>query len=479
MVMTTKKDKKLIRVDSLRIADSLRSTGIINPPYERITKKEPEDLYINGVLQKKDNNNNHNNDNNGHGSHGASKSDKTTPQAANVTVASLLDSTKRLSPHTLEYGARESAAYVASRFPATYGALFNIMKEAKARIPWMKPNNVLDFGTGPGTALWAINEVWNSEVKDFTGVDISEDMLQSAEEIIKYASDNCKFENIEFKRYLAASNDAGKFDLVVCAFSLSELPSDNIRKSTIQNLWAHTKDTLVIVDRGTPQGAKIVMEARNWILEHSKPESTNGEASVHTVAPYSHDMPCPFLNTKEWSHYSQRVQRPTFTMKTKHSKSNREDLKYSYVILRRGSRPQQSATTGNPPSTVDISESTQGTSTSTDQQDKDSNNNLEQLALASYSWPRVISPALKRSGHVIVEVCTDKGRLERRIFTKSHNPQAYRDARKVAWGDLFPHEPKVILPYPNLYAEKFDETKETKKKRISRSLRANSKEPDQ
>ena len=69
-------------------------------------------------------------------------------------ISSLLDSATTLSPHALEFGEREVTAYIASRFPATYGVLFNVLTEAGRRIPWLKPQRVLDFGTGPGTALW-------------------------------------------------------------------------------------------------------------------------------------------------------------------------------------------------------------------------------------------------------------------------------------------------------------------------------------
>ena len=60
------------------------------------------------------------------------------------------------------------------------------------------------------------------------------------------------------------------------------------------------------------------------------------------------------------------------------------------------------------------------------------------------------------------------GVVERRIYTKSHNRQAYRDARKVAWGDLFPHEPKVIL---HKYGANRPESSATSQKRSRRSTR--------
>jgi ribosomal protein RSM22 (predicted rRNA methylase) len=81
-------------------------------------------------------------------------------------------------------------------------------------------------------------------------------------------------------------------------------------------------------------------------------------------------------------------------------------------------------------------------------------------------WPRMIAPPLKRSGHVILEVCSASGKystgfrnfvidsylveltrkstgeIERHTIPKSQGRQEYYDARKSAWGDLFPHAPK-------------------------------------
>lgn len=111
---------------------------------------------------------------------------------------------------------------------------------------------------------------------------------------------------------------------------------------------------------------------------------------------------------KIWCHFSQRVQRPTFLMKTKHSKQNAEDSKYSYVVIRRGRRPVPNSTMEN----------------------------------QSYDWPRIIQPPLKKNGHVVLDVCSKEGEIQRMTIPKSQGKIPYRDARKSAWGDLFPHSSK-------------------------------------
>lgn len=66
-------------------------------------------------------------------------------------------------------------------------------------------------------------------------------------------------------------------------------------------------------------------------------------------------------------------------MKTKHSKSNSEDAKYSYVVLRRGQRPK--VTEGD-------------------------------HASEAYTWSRLVQAPMKKQGHVIMDVCTKEGKYE-------------------------------------------------------------------
>ncbi|KMU90261.1 37S ribosomal protein Rsm22 [Coccidioides immitis H538.4] len=53
------------------------------------------------------------------------------------------------------------------------------------------------------------------------------------------------------------------------------------------------------------------------------------------------------------------------------------------------------------------------------------------------SLPRLILPPIKRKGHVVMDVCTPAGKIERWVVPRSFSKQAYRDARKSKWGDLW------------------------------------------
>ncbi|MEQ2214006.1 Methyltransferase-like protein 17, mitochondrial, partial [Xenoophorus captivus] len=58
-----------------------------------------------------------------------------------------------------------------------------------------------------------------------------------------------------------------QFDLVVAAFTLSELPSVNEREEAVTTLWRKTSSYLVLVENGTKEGHQMLMEARDSLLK--------------------------------------------------------------------------------------------------------------------------------------------------------------------------------------------------------------------
>ncbi|KAG0206529.1 37S ribosomal protein S22 [Mortierella sp. GBA30] len=434
-------DKSLIRTDALRLYGSLRSTGVL----------EGDDLSQLPTKRLKS------------GSSGmGSKGNSTVPA------------------HVLEYGHRESIAYLAAMAPTTYSAIRNVLEEVNRRVPALNPRSFLDFGTGPGTAIWAANDVWGTPLS-FTGVDASMAMLETAEEILdSMSSKGAPIQNVTFKPFMSHGSQAAKYDVVMSAFALSELTTPALRQSTLEHLWDATNDILILIDRGTPSGFKLLAEAREQILGldadriKTKPkydaygvqlpeEKPPMRDPAHVLAPCPHDKVCPMFaalaRDSQWCHFSQKVQRPDFLRKTKHSKENYEDAKYTYVILRKGARPLFVA------SSPVISEKPQEQLQLTDLTAKGISDNdssivqkkkfkklpppppvtyekSEDMFAASHAWSRIVVPPIKKDGHVVIDTCGTSGFLERIVIPKSQGKIPYRDARKAMWGDLFPHQPK-------------------------------------
>jgi len=91
----------------------------------------------------------------------------------------------------------------------------------------------------------AANEVWGSSLH-YTGVDVSIAMLETAEEIMDVMSLNgAHIPNVTLKPFTSYGTQATRHDIVVSAFTLSELTEPGLRKSTLEHLWESTNDMLV------------------------------------------------------------------------------------------------------------------------------------------------------------------------------------------------------------------------------------------
>ncbi|CAG8790620.1 30172_t:CDS:10 [Gigaspora margarita] len=329
-------------------------------------------------------------------------------------------------PHILEYGNRESLAYVSGYLPITYGPIYNVLYELSTRLPDFSPKNVMDFGTGPGTVIWAAHEVWGSNIENFLGIDISEAMLRMAENILSCQN---KIQNIEFKKYITYDPKT-RYDLVVSAFTFNELPNDNIRQSILESLWNKTEDTLVLIEKGTPAGFKIIAEARKKILL----SSTKLQAEVNSQVDNRDNG-----SISKLTNYGAHVVAPMQTKKV--VGNNYEDSKYSYVILRRGPRPRVPAETSKK-----LEKLTREDAIDTEL--------ARDFSTEAFHWARLILPPIKRSGHIVMDYCSNTGKRNAVVLLLSQGKVPYRDARKAMWGDLFPHSPKKPAERRNIGIDK-------------------------
>lgn len=266
----------------------------------------------------------------------------------------------------LTYTEDETVAYVASRMPAVYSAIYRVLKEVRRRLPGFNPSKVLDFGAGPGSALWAIREVWPSSLERVNLVEPSKEMQRAAQSLLgdlKELPLIHSYDSIQ-KLNLALDKPDRQHDLVISSYALGEIPSMSDRITIIRQLWDLTGDVLVLLEPGTPHGSKIVCQMRSYILWMTKrkcrknkkksDEVFSDETSIavgtatledgaFVVAPCSHDGRCPLENSDKYCHFVQRLERTSSQRAYKRSKGEPlrgfEDEKFCYVALRRGKRP--------------------------------------------------------------------------------------------------------------------------------------------
>ena len=302
----------------------------------------------------------------------------------------------------VDYGPREALAFAASQMPFSYAAISRVLDEVKRLLPEYEPKTMMDFGIGPGTASWKALDIWGACLNAVSGVDISDAMIAMAREILPQHPLAAGV-NLNFQRYLSISQThPPKHDLVVASNVFSELPDEHLRQLTMKYLWAQCADVLVLIERGNAEGFRILKAARDQLLELDKADSERAAETLHVVAPCAHEKPCPMSGS--WCHFAQRVQLTGLQVELFNIPKGFEDHKFTYLVVRRG------------PRTADAS--------------------------ISLQWPRIIRAPLKRTGHVIQDVCSPSGRLERFTVAKSHGKQEFYDARKSAWGDLWPHPVK-------------------------------------
>ena len=118
-------------------------------------------------------------------------------------------------------------------------------------------------------------------------------------------------------------------------FYLSTLPTISSRQVHLRSLLSLDPAYLILVDRSSPEGWASISEARSYVL------SLNEEApdAWHLIAPCPHEYACPLAGGKDRCSFSQKLQRPSFTRKTKHANRGEEDVNYTYLIIGRGPRP--------------------------------------------------------------------------------------------------------------------------------------------
>jgi ribosomal protein RSM22 (predicted rRNA methylase) len=215
----------------------------------------------------------------------------------------------------------DALAYALARMPATYAAVTASLNALRGIAPSFAPASLLDVGAGPGTASWAAAEAFSS-LHSFTLLDANGALRALA---LDLAGGSARLRDISYPhgQARAALADAEAADLVVASYMIGEL-SEAEQGALADLMWAKTRDTLVIVEPGTPAGYARVIALRAQLIA----------AGAHVAAPCPHDGPCP-LAAPDWCHFTQRLPRLRAHKQIKGAELPFEDEKFSYVALRR------------------------------------------------------------------------------------------------------------------------------------------------
>ncbi len=265
-------------------------------------------------------------------------------------------------------------AYLAARLPATFAVIAAAMAQLGEVHESFSPRTQIDVGSGPGSAVWAAAEQWSS----LAGAELVEGsgaIRTWGERLAQRLPMPVRWHDADVTAGLPELEAA---DLVTLAYVLDELAPDQ-RAVLVDRLWAVTRDTLLIVEPGTPAGWERILAARRQLLA----------AGAHMVAPCPHHLACPLV-PPDWCHFAQRVARSRMHRLSKGGEVPWEDEKFIFLAVSRTA-----------------------------------------VALPA---ARVIAPSQQASGQVALKLCQADGTATVARLSKRHG-EAYKRARRADWGD--------------------------------------------
>lgn len=417
----------------------------------------------------------------------------------------------------------EADAYMAGVIPGTYAACISTLVECRKRLgsSWLQDlilrkssregPRFLDAGAG-GAGLVAWRQALQAEWEVLRAQDkvkgksckYGKATVLTGPQTLRHRMSRFLDDTTFLPRlpdYLHASNEhfmdvntpptqRKYFDVILAPHTLLPLHDDFRRKAQIENLWSLLDPdggVLILIEKGIPRGFEAIAGARSLLLrkhiaspgesfvdEELQSPLENGErfrkkGPGMIVAPCTNHSTCPMYKhegtshgRQDFCHFEQRFIRPPFLQKLMGGKSrNHEDVKFSYVAMRKGIDVRNAKDNSGSPAVIQGESATlralEGWEDTGDTRlaaaengERSQAQTDEEIAQSSvdpnfspYSLPRVILNPLKRHGHVIIDVCTPSATIERWTVSRSFSKQAYRDARKSQHGDLWALGAKV------------------------------------
>jgi ribosomal protein RSM22 (predicted rRNA methylase) len=269
----------------------------------------------------------------------------------------------------------DALAYALARMPATYAAVTASLNALREIRPDFTPASLLDIGAGPGTATWAAAAAFPS-LTSFVLLDANSALRALALDLGRDSTRSRKM-TYQLGEARAALADCEAADLVIASYMIGEI-GDAERTALADVMWAKTRDTLLIVEPGTPAGYGRIIALRRQLIA----------ANAHVAAPCPHDSECPIL-TPDWCHFTQRLPRSRAHKQLKSAELPYEDEKFSYVALTRA-------------------------------------------AVATHR-ARVLAQPVATKVAVTARLCTDQGILN--ASATRRQKVAYQRFKKIAWGD--------------------------------------------
>lgn len=261
----------------------------------------------------------------------------------------------------------DCAAYALVRLPATYAAVRAALRG------WSKPvPSLLDLGSGSGAAAWAVldhNESLDAPPPEATLVERNPLLRELGQ---RFQLPNARFRGGDLENLSGLAPHA----LVLFSYSWGEL-STMAAERVLGSAWALAEDALLLVEPGTPEGTRRILNARARLIE----------SGAALTAPCPHSLPCP-VKEPDWCHFAVRVARSRAHRQLKGGELSYEDEKFSYVLASRTAAPAPAA--------------------------------------------RILRHPIQHPGLIALELCTPHGLTSEKV--RKVPTDRFKRARKASWG---------------------------------------------
>lgn len=270
----------------------------------------------------------------------------------------------------------ERLSYLVTRMPATYSVIQNVLAKVKNRLPDLNIANMLDLGSGPGTAFFAaFNTLESLQKAHLIEKDLG--LIRLGKQLQEATENTCQ---VEWQTgNITDLSNLEPYDLVTISYAMNELETSD-QQTLVEKAFNIATKILVIIEPGTMDGFRLIREVRDQLIK----------LGGCVIAPCPHNMKCP-MPENDWCHFSERVSRTSTHRHLKGGVLGHEDEKFSYVAV--------------------------------------SKSNFEE------DGSRILRHPEKHSGHLSLSLCTKDGLVTKTVSKKDGD--IYKKARKLDWGDLF------------------------------------------
>jgi ribosomal protein RSM22 (predicted rRNA methylase) len=173
------------------------------------------------------------------------------------------------------------------------------------------------------------------------------------------------------------SQSLPKAEMALLSYLIGEMNPFE-RKLLFARLWDTGVDLVVVIEPGTPDGYRRILEVREWALAQG----------AYLVAPCPNHKACP-MKGSDWCHFPARVERSKIHKWLKSGSMGYEDEKFSYLAF------------GREPVSLPIG--------------------------------RIVGKPIKATGVVRFPLCSE-GSLQDALVSRKQG--GYKKARDAKWGDL-------------------------------------------